>query len=65
MAGSDDRLRPPSPDDQSRNAKQISDAVNRSHREHFGRGAGSAKTIINHGFIVTFLEDIYTPSRGR
>ena len=48
-------------DDRSRQAAAISNALTRNHREHFGRGAGSVKTIINRGFVVTFLEDIYTP----
>jgi uncharacterized protein YbcI len=47
--------------DVGRQAVQISNALTRNHREHFGRGAGSVKTIINRGFVVTFLEEIYTP----
>ena len=48
-------------DDLGRQAVQISNALTRNHREHFGRGAGSVKTVINKGFVVTFLEEIYTP----
>jgi uncharacterized protein YbcI len=51
-----------SPDDRSRQAIEISNGLTRSHREHLGRGAGSVKTVINKGFVVTFLEDINTPS---
>jgi uncharacterized protein YbcI len=47
--------------DVGRQAVQISNAITRNHREHFGRGAGSVKTIINRGFVITFLEEIYTP----
>ena len=47
--------------DIGRQAVQISNALTRNHREHFGRGAGSVKTIINKGFVLTFLEEIYTP----
>src|SRR4051812_26949265 len=47
--------------DIGRQAVQISNALTRNHREHFGRGAGSVKTIINRGFVVTLLEEIYTP----
>src|SRR4051795_7830593 len=47
--------------DIGRQAVQISNALTRNHRDHFGRGAGSVKTIINRGFVVTFLEEIYTP----
>src|SRR5215203_457012 len=42
-------------------AVEISNAITHIHREHFGRGAGSVKTVINKGFVVTFLEDVYTP----
>jgi uncharacterized protein YbcI len=48
-------------DDVGRQAVQISNALTRNHREHFGRGAGTVKTVINRGFVVTFLEEIYTP----
>lgn len=51
----------PPPDERSRQAVEISNALTRSHREHFGRGAGTVKTVIQRGFVVTFLEDIYTP----
>ena len=49
------------PEDRSRQAVEISNQLTRSHREHFGRGAGNVKTVIQKGFVVTFLEDIYTP----
>ncbi len=49
------------PEDRSRQAVEISDQLTRSHREHFGRGAGNVKTVIQKGFVATFLEDIYTP----
>jgi len=47
--------------DVGRQAVQISNALTKNHREHFGRGAGSVKTIINRGFVISFLEEIYTP----
>src|SRR3954463_2193787 len=47
--------------DVGRQAVEISNALTRNHREHFGRGAGSVKTVISKGFVATFLEDIYTP----
>src|SRR3954447_20522471 len=50
-----------SPADIGRQAVQISNALTRNHREYFGRGAGTVKTVINRGFVVTFLEEIYTP----
>jgi uncharacterized protein YbcI len=48
-------------EDRSRQAVEISNQMTRSHREHFGRGAGNVKTVIQKGFVVAFLEDIYTP----
>jgi len=50
-----------STDDRGRQAVEISNAMTRSHRDHFGRGAGSVKTVIQGGYVITFLEDIYTP----
>ncbi len=49
------------PDDRARQAVEISAQLTRSHRESFGRGAANVKTVIQKGFVVTFLEDIYTP----
>ena len=49
-------------DDRARQALEISNELTRSHREQFGRGAGNVKTVIQKGFVITFLEDIYTPS---
>lgn len=49
------------PDDRGRQAVEISNQLTRSHRESFGRGAGNVRTVIQKGFVVTFLEDIYTP----
>ena len=48
-------------DDRARQAVEISNQLTRSHRESFGRGAGNVKTVIQKGFVVAFLEDIYTP----
>jgi uncharacterized protein YbcI len=31
------------------------------HRDYYGRGATRARTIIQRNYVVTFLEDIYTP----
>jgi hypothetical protein len=43
-------------DDRLRQSIEISDQLNRSHRESFGRGAGNVKTVIQKGFVTTFLE---------
>jgi uncharacterized protein YbcI len=39
----------------------ISNAITRLHRDHYGRGATAARTIIQRNYVVCFLEDIYTP----
>jgi uncharacterized protein YbcI len=39
----------------------ISNAIARMHREHYGRGAGRARTVMGDDYIICFLEDIYTP----
>lgn len=51
----------PRADDRVRQAIEISNQLTRSHRESFGRGAGNVKTVIQKGFVITFLEDVYTP----
>lgn len=51
----------PPADDRVRQAIEISNQLTRSHRESFGRGASNVKTVIQKGFVVTFLEDIFTP----
>src|SRR5436305_2735742 len=47
--------------DRWRQAAAISNAITRLHREHYGRGATTARTIIQRNYVVTFLDDIYTP----
>jgi uncharacterized protein YbcI len=42
-------------------ALAISNAIVRMHRDHYGRGATRARTVIQRNYVVTFLEDIYTP----
>jgi uncharacterized protein YbcI len=42
-------------------AAAAADAILRLHREHYGRGARSARTVYQGNFLVVFLEDIYTP----
>ena len=39
-------------EDRSRQAVEISNQLDRSHREHFGRGAGNVKTVIQKGFVM-------------
>jgi uncharacterized protein YbcI len=38
----------------------IANAITRLHREHYGRGAASARTVMGRDHIVCFMEDIYT-----
>jgi uncharacterized protein YbcI len=46
----------------TRGALAISNAITRLHREHYGRGPNSARTIIQRNYVVCFLDDIYTPA---
>ena len=47
--------------ERGRQAALISNAITRLHRDHYGRGATAARTIIQRNYVVWFLEDIYTP----
>jgi uncharacterized protein YbcI len=47
--------------DRGRQAASISNAITRLHRDHYGRGATTVRTIMQRNFVVCFLEDIYTP----
>jgi uncharacterized protein YbcI len=47
--------------DRGRQAASISNAITRLHREHYGRGATTSRTIIQRNYVVCFLDDIYTP----
>jgi uncharacterized protein YbcI len=42
-------------------AQAISNGLTRLHHEYYGRGATTARTIIQRNYVVTFLDDIYTP----
>jgi len=47
--------------DRGRQAASISNAITRLHRDHYGRGATTVRTIMQRNFVVCFLDDIYTP----
>jgi len=47
--------------DPGRRASAAANAITRLHREHYGRGAVSAHTVIQRDYVIVFLEDIYTP----
>ena len=42
-------------------ALAISNAITRLHRDYYGRGAKTSRTVIQRNFVIAFLEDIYTP----
>jgi uncharacterized protein YbcI len=47
--------------DHARQAKEIGNAITRLHRDHYGRGATTTRTVFQRDYVVAFLEDIYTP----
>jgi uncharacterized protein YbcI len=47
--------------ERGRQAASISNAITRMHRDHYGRGATTTRTIIQRNYVVCFLDDIYTP----
>lgn len=49
------------PSTDGQRALAISNAITRLHREYYGRGATNTRTIIQSNYVVTFLDDIYTP----
>jgi uncharacterized protein YbcI len=38
----------------------IANAITKLHREYYGRGSASARTVMGRDHIVVFLDDIYT-----
>jgi|tagenome__1003787_1003787.scaffolds.fasta_scaffold20871937_2 uncharacterized protein YbcI len=56
MSGTDLQLQ-----DRHHQAIEISNHLSRTHRTYFGRGAGSVKTSIHSGHVLTVLDDIYSP----
>ncbi len=47
--------------DHARQAQEIGNAITRLHREHYGRGATTTRTVFQRDYVVSFLDDIYTP----
>lgn len=43
-------------------ATAISNAMTKLHREHYGRGPDTVRTILGEDHVICFLEDIYTPA---
>lgn len=47
--------------DRGRMLAEISNGMTRLHREAYGRGADSVRTIMQRNYVCSFLEGIYTP----
>ncbi|HZP72911.1 MAG TPA: DUF2294 domain-containing protein [Gaiellaceae bacterium] len=47
--------------ERARQSASISNAITRLHRDHYGRGATTIRTVTQRNYVVCFLEDIYTP----
>jgi uncharacterized protein YbcI len=47
--------------ERARQATAVGNAISRLHRDHYGRGATTTRTMYQRNHIVIFLEDIYTP----
>jgi uncharacterized protein YbcI len=48
--------------DLGRQATAVGNAITRLHRDRYGRGATTTRTVMQRNHIVAFLEDIYTPA---
>jgi uncharacterized protein YbcI len=44
-----------------RQATAAGNAITRLHRDYYGRGATTTRTVYQRNHLVVFLEDIYTP----
>ena len=47
---------------EAQQAIAIGNAITRLHRDRYGRGATTTRTIFQRDHVVSFLEDIYTPA---
>jgi uncharacterized protein YbcI len=47
--------------ERARHATAVGNAITRLHRDYYGRGATTTRTMYQRNHIVVFLEDIYTP----
>jgi uncharacterized protein YbcI len=48
--------------ERSRQATAVGNAITRLHRDRYGRGATTTRTVFHGNRIIAFLEDIYTPA---
>lgn len=46
--------------ERSRQAVAVGNAITRLHRDRYGRGATTTRTVFHGNRIIVFLEDIYT-----
>ena len=49
------------PSERARLATAAGNAITRLHRDHYGRGATTTRTLYQRNHLIVFLEDIYTP----
>jgi uncharacterized protein YbcI len=42
-------------------AQAISNAMTKLHRDHYGRGPDSVRTVVAHDHVICFLEDLRMP----
>lgn len=47
--------------EQGRQSTSVGNAITRLHRDHYGRGATTTRTVMQRNYIAVFLHDIYTP----
>ena len=47
--------------ERGRQATAVGNAITRLHRDHYGRGATTTRTVYQRNVVVSMLEDIYTP----
>jgi uncharacterized protein YbcI len=47
--------------DRAQQAATAGTAITRLHRDHYGRGARTTRTVYQRNFLTVYLEDIYTP----
>jgi uncharacterized protein YbcI len=45
----------------TRQAIAVGNAITKLHREYYGRGATTTRTLYQRNYLVCFLEDIYAP----
>jgi uncharacterized protein YbcI len=42
-------------------AQAISNEMTKLHRDHYGRGPDSVRTVVAHDHVICFLENLYMP----